>query len=138
MAARDGGIGRLKRKLARIPKEIRDKVMVTQIEIANDLAKKMRGLAPVDTGKLRDSIEVTKEGQNTPNHSQPGGKVTVPEGAVMVTAGNNAARYVHLVEFGHDNAEPTPFFVPVIRSNRKAINAKMKRSINKAVKGSGK
>lgn len=138
MAARDGGIGKLKRRLANIPKEIREKVMVTQIEIANDLATKMKGLAPVESGRLRDSIAVTKEGQTTPNHSQPGGKVTVPEGAVMVTAGNSGARYVALVEFGHDTAEAVPFFVPVVRSNRKAIKAKMKRTINKAVKGGAK
>lgn len=130
----DDGLARLKQRFARIPVAIREKVAVATLEVANDLADQMRRLAPEDTGALKDSITVTPGGKRTPPHSQPGGEVMVPEGTAMVTAGNDEARYPHLVEWGTDDAEAQPFFFPAIRLGRKRAAAKLRRAIRKAAR----
>jgi len=94
----------------------------------------MRNLAPVDTGALRESIVVTPGGQNTPPYSQPGGSRVVPENAAVVTAGNDGVRYPHLVEYGTKDAVAQPFFWPAVRSKKKKIANRVKRSISKAAR----
>jgi HK97 gp10 family phage protein len=94
----------------------------------------MRNLAPVDTGALRESIVATPAGGRTPAYSQPGGSMTVPENAVVITAGNTDVRYPHLVEYGTTSASAQAFFWPAFRSTRKRAASRIKRSISKAVK----
>lgn len=98
--ARDGGIGRLKKRLAAIPVAVREQAYKDTLAAAEDIANRMRMLVPVDKGDLKESITVTPGGQSTPPHSQPGGANVVPDNKVAITAGNNAVRYPHLVEYG--------------------------------------
>lgn len=132
--ARDGGIGRLKRRLAAIPQAVKEQAYKDTHAAAEDIAKRMRLLVPIDSGDLRDSITVTPGGQSTPPHSQPGGSNVVPENKVAITAGNNGVRYPHLVEYGTEQAEAQPFFWPGYRLGKKKATAKIKRGISKAIK----
>ena len=132
--ANDGGIGRIKQRLNAIPKNVRAAMVPELMKSGNDLAVTARILAPRDTGALQDSITVTPGGSSTPPYSRPGGRVTVPELAVAVTAGNKDVRYSHLIEFGTQQAAAQPFFWPAFRLLRKKITGRIKRAAAKAVK----
>lgn len=146
------GWDRLKRRLEKIPKAVREQTQPAITSAAQDVADVMKALAPVDDGDLKDSIVVTAGGQRTPSHSQPGGATTVPENAAMITAGNSKVRYAHLVEFGtrahiaggmFEGAEikaipAHPYFFSGYRLARKKAIAKIKRAISKAVRSKKK
>lgn len=132
--ADDGGIARIKQRLAMIPTNVRAAMVPELVKSGNDLAVTARILAPRDSGALQDSIAVTPGGANTPPYSSPGGRVTVPELAVAVTAGNADVRYAHLVEHGTQEAAAQPFFWPAFRLLRKKITGRIKRAASKAVK----
>ena len=127
-------IERLQRRLEAIPKGVREAVQPALLTSGNELAGRMKQLAPVESGDLRDSIEVTTAGNTTPPYSQPGGSMTVPENAVAVTVGNAKVRYAHLPEYGTAHAPAHPYFWPALRLLRKRIQNRLKRSISKAVK----
>jgi HK97 gp10 family phage protein len=127
-------IRRLQRRLDAIPKGVREAVQPALLRSGNELAGRMKQLAPVEDGDLRDSIEVTTGGNSTPAYSQPGGSMVVPENAVAVTVGNSKVRYGHLQEYGTINAPAQPFFWISYRLLKKRIANRVKRSISKAVK----
>lgn len=143
--ANDGGIGRLKARLANIPKNVKEAVAPALMKQGEAMATTMRAFVAEEDGALKDSITVTPPDANTPAHSQPGGRMVVPETSVAVTAGGNAARHAHLIEYGtrerqHKNGKSTgvgpamPFFWPAVRLHNKKARAAIKRSIGKAVK----
>lgn len=132
--ASDGGIGALKKRLAAIPKAVKERAAIDTLAAAEDIANNMRNLAPVDDGDLKASIAVTPGGQSTPAYSQPGGATVVPENQVAITAGNSAVRYAHLVEHGTEQAEAQQFFWPGFRLGRKKALSKIKGGIRKAIK----
>lgn len=136
--ADDGGIGRLQRRLAAIPREVREAVKPALLRSAEEMAATMRTFVPVRDGDLRDSIEVTPGGQTTPAYSQPGGSMTVPENAAAVTVGNHAVRYGHLVEYGTRKAPARPFFWPAARLHQTKARNRIKRAVGKAVREAGK
>lgn len=142
------GWDRLKKRLERIPRAVREQTQPAITSAAQDVADVMKALAPVDDGGLRESIVVTAGGQRTPPHSQPGGATTVPENAAMITAGNSKVRYAHLVEFGtrahtaggkFEGAEipaipAQPYFFVGFRIAKKKAGHKIKRAMSKAVR----
>lgn len=141
-------LDKLNKRLNAIPKAAKQAMQPALMKAANQMAADMRAAVPVDEGDLKDSIAVTPGGQSTPPYSQPGGQTVVPELTAMVTAGNSAVRYPHLVEFGtapHENAgqfpgtehpgtQAQPFFWPAVRLNKKKATSAIKRAIRKAVK----
>jgi len=132
--AKNNGLTDLNRRMKAIPKAVRQAVQPALVQSGNELASRMKTLAPVRTGDLRESIEVTVPGQSTPPYSQPGGARVAGETEVLVTAGNEGVRYAHLVEYGTAHAEAQAFFWPAFRLSRKRIANRIKRSISKAVK----
>jgi hypothetical protein len=56
------------------------------------------------------------------------------ENEAIVTAGNVAVRYPHLVEHGASTAPAQPFFWPGFRLTRKRAQDRIKRSIRTAVR----
>jgi HK97 gp10 family phage protein len=132
--ASDSGMARLQARLAAVPKAVREAVQPTLQRNGKALADEMKHLAPVDTGALRESIVMTPGGASTPPYSEPGGSQTVPDNAVMITAGNTEVRYAHLVEYGTKTAHAEPFFWPAYRLMRKKIQGSIKRAIGKAVR----
>ena len=131
---RDGGLRRFQERMRAIPKEVRAAVKPALMKSGEEIAASMKALAPVDEGDLRDAIEVTGPGEQTPPYSQPGGTYTVPETGVAVSVGNRDVRYPHLVEYGTTKAPAQPFFWPAFRSNRKRATNRIRRAIAKAVK----
>lgn len=125
---------RLRRRLEAIPTGIKEAVQPALLRSGEELSARMKQLAPVDEGDLRDSIAVTPAGQRTPSYSQPGGSMTVPENAVAVTVGNEDVRYAHLQEYGTVNNPAQPFFWPSYRLLKKRMGNRIKRAISKAVR----
>lgn len=142
------GWDRLKKRLEKIPKAVREQTQPAITSAAQDVADVMKALAPVDEGDLKESIVVTAGGQRTPPHSQPGAATTVPENAAMITAGNSKVRYAHLVEFGtrahiaggkFEGAEikaipARSYFFAGYRIAKKKASQKIKRAMSKAVR----
>ena len=127
-------LDRLSRRLEAIPRHVREAVAPSLLQSGEELANRMRSLAPVDEGDLKGSIAVTGPGESTPAYSQPGGAMIVPENKVLVTAGNDAVRYPHLVEYGTAEAEAQPFFWVSFRLLRKRLANRTKRAVAKAVR----
>ncbi|WP_332712623.1 HK97-gp10 family putative phage morphogenesis protein [Pelagibacterium mangrovi] len=125
---------RLQRRLEAIPKAVKSAVHPALIQSGNEIAGTMKTLAPVDTGALRDSIEVTAPGTASPPYSQPGGSRLAAENEVLITVGNEDVRYPHLVEYGTQNSSAQPFFWPAFRLLRKKASNRIKRAVSKAVK----
>ncbi|MET3925988.1 HK97 gp10 family phage protein [Devosia sp. 2618] len=132
-------IARLKARFNAVPIAAREAAQASLRKSGDELADLMRSLAETsrDTGALIDSIEVTPGNMNTPPFSQPGGSTVVPENAVMVTAGNHAVRYPHLVEHGTDENDAKPFFWPAFRMLRDKIKRRTGRDIRKAIRAMG-
>lgn len=107
-------------------------------QAGRDLRVTMRVLAPRDTGDLEDSIHVTYPGETTPPYSQPGGTRTAKETEVIITAGDAAVRYAHLVEYGTADTDAQPFFWPAWRLSRKKIRDRIARRFRKALKDAWK
>ena len=124
----------LNRRMAAIPKAVKEAVQPALNKSGNELVGRMKVLAPEDTGKLKGSIVATPAGHSTPPYSQPGGSQVVPENAVLVTVGNKDVRYGHLVEYGTAQAHAQPYFWPAYRLSKKRIEDRIKRAISKAVK----
>lgn len=129
-------VQRLMRRIESIPDAIRQDMQPAIVKSAEELAGMMGHLAEPsrDTGALIDSIEVTPPGGNTPAYSQPGGERTAHELEAIVTVGNHAVRYPHLVEHGTANAPAQPFFWPAVRTLQKRINNRINRAMRKAIK----
>ncbi|SEB43403.1 phage protein, HK97 gp10 family [Nitratireductor aquibiodomus] len=132
--AKNPGLTRLQKRLDAIPRAVKQAVQPALKTSGDELAHRMRALAPEDTGALKRSIAVTPPGGTTPPYSQPGGSQTATENQVLVTVGNSEVRYPHLVEYGTANAEAQPYFWPAYRLTRKRITNRIKRAMRKAVK----
>lgn len=126
---------RLQKRLKAIPRAVKQAVVPALMTSGNELADRMKHLAPEDTGALKDSITVTPPGGTTPPYSQPGGSRTAGENQVLVTAGNDEVRYPHLVEYGTEEAAAQPYFWPAYRLTKKRAANRIKRAVRKAVRG---
>lgn len=123
---------RLYKKLAKLAPAAAKAMVEVNGKSAAEMVQIARSLVPVRTGKLRESISATPPGGHTPDYAQ-GATQSVPQGAWMVTAGNDHVRYAHLVEFGakphvaggrykgaaHPGAQAQPFFWPAFRTIKK-------------------
>lgn len=118
---------RLKARLAAIPAAVKSAVLPALMKSGEELADRMKTLAPVRHGALRDSITVTPPGGTTPN-----GRHTARETQVFVTADAGHATYT---EYGtHQHGGPEPFFWPAYRLSKKREISRIKRAISQAVK----
>ncbi|ORE90633.1 phage protein, HK97, GP10 [Stappia sp. 22II-S9-Z10] len=138
----------IRRQLRRLEPEAKREVQASVVAGAEMVAARQRQMVRRVSGDLYDSIDVTKPGETTPPHSQPGGARQAGEFEAIVTAGNSGVRYAHLVEFGtqphkaggifegleHPGANAQPFFWPGYRLVRKPVRAMVKRSIRRAIK----
>lgn len=132
---RTEGFGKLIERLNRIPKKVRAEVEAALLKSAEESASVQRLLVPEDQGDLKASIAITPPGEQTPKYAS-GGRTRVPEGAVAITAGNDAVRYAHHVEFGTSRAKAQPFFWPGFRMTRTRNKRRIKRALKKAMKES--
>lgn len=162
--ADDGGIGRLQRRLAAIPSEVRKAVRPTLVREGEKIADTMRMLVPVDDGDLKASIGVTVGGYVPDNPNVRGVSYSPIKGSedlsVTVHVGDETAYYAAFVEFGtaahnaakgggtkkgkrslkagkgiaHPGGAAQPFFWPAVRLHNKKARAAIKRAIGTAVR----
>lgn len=140
---------RLLAKLARLPTEVRSAVKQGIAQSADELTDAIKRLAPVKSGKLRDSVAQTWGGGKVAHSSlSAGAGKGDPDLTVTISAGNSGVRYAHLVEFGtaphinggkyagteHPGAKAQPFFYPAYRANKKRIKGRITRAITKAAR----
>jgi HK97 gp10 family phage protein len=163
------GLRHLSTKLSKsMPAQVRARIKQAMAEGADEMVSTMRNLAPAlkepkkgrRAGALKESIVATMGGAEVPKYAafrqRKQGKsrnskpieVADPELSVVITAGNNAVRYAHMVEFGtapHINggkfagtqnpgAKAQPFFYPGYRANKKQFRAKVRAAIRKGIK----
>jgi HK97 gp10 family phage protein len=138
---------RLLDKMAALPDEIRKEIAAAVRQSADEIVMLQKSLAPVRTGKLRDSIKASY-GSAAPKYaSMTGGSSEGdPELTAVISAGNSAVRYAHLVEFGtkphevggkyegaeHPGTSPEPFFYPGYRAGRRRAKSRITRATKKA------
>ena len=91
----------LERKLRRMPRDIERKVLPeAETAGATVISEAAQGLAPVDTGRLRESIHVDKS---------------------EVVAGGNDAPYATYVEYGTLYTPAQPFLEPALMTTRTLV-----------------
>jgi HK97 gp10 family phage protein len=132
--AKNKSLARFEKRLKEIPQAVREAVLPAILRSAEELADRMRCLAPEDEGDLKRSIAVTGPGGSTPAYSSPGGSRVASELEAIVTVGNEQVRYPHLLEYGTTKAPAQPFFWVSYRLSKKRIISRIKRAINRAVK----
>ena len=143
------------RRLRALPAAVRVPVQKAVTDGAGEIARMQRNLAPVKSGKLRDSASTSRlPGRRRRRTRSRAADGTTREFEALVTAGNAEVRYAHLVEYGtapheaggqmegarHPGTAAQPFFWPGYRLTRARVRSKVKRTITKAIKtawGSG-
>lgn len=149
MATKLEGRERLLAKMRSLPSEVRSAIKQALAEGADEITDMQKRLAPVDTGKLRDSIKQTWGGGKTRYASlSASAGAGDPDLTVKITAGDSGVRYAHLLEFGtaphingglfagsrHPGTNAQPFFYPAYRALRKRVKSRITRATTKAAK----
>lgn len=141
------GKAELVRRFQRMAPQAVEELGKNSLAMGNEMVSMARRLAPRRSGALQASIVLTPPGQVPPKHSQG-----VRVGSVMVTAGNDAVRYAHLVEFGvapftsggmfegvvNPGVPPHPFFFPAYRVVRRMFKRMASKALKKSIKDAGK
>lgn len=96
MGIRANGIGGARRRLDRLADRIAGATEEAINEFADDVVVHMKGLVPVDTGRLKESIEKKKEGDK-------------------VTVGPRGVEYAAFVENGTSRSPAQPYVAPTIQ-----------------------
>ncbi|MEQ1403837.1 HK97-gp10 family putative phage morphogenesis protein [Neorhizobium sp. Rsf11] len=143
------GLDRLNRKLTKtIPEAAYRRVKEALEQSADEAIAVMKGLVPVDSGELRDSIAWTWG--DAPKGAIALATSTAKAGDLRITiyAGGGDAYYARFVEFGtsphpnkglfagsmHPGTPAQPFFYPGWRLVRRKVKGRVTRNIKKAIK----
>jgi HK97 gp10 family phage protein len=94
-------------RLPQIAAELAVKMDAASRAAAGYVEQQAKNRVPVDSGRLRDSIHVEREGV----------------GEYVVMAGNTEVFYGHIVEHGGRFVPPRPFMVPAAEDSRGEISA---------------
>jgi HK97 gp10 family phage protein len=150
MASQIKGLDKLQAKLKALPDAVVVEVRSALAGAAEEIVDMMKGLAPSDSGALRDSIGWTWG--EAPKGSLTLGKLKSSrkgEGLkITIFAGNDKVWWGRWVEFGtashiqggkfagseHPGTRAQPFFFPAYRSNRKSAKAKVRKAVRTAAK----
>lgn len=132
--SRDSGLASFQRRFREVPQRVMEAINSDMPKAGEEVAGKIRALAPRVTGDLAASVEVTGPGQTTPAYSQPGGQMTVPDGTVAVTAGNSDVRYAHLVEYGSVKSQAHPFFWRGYDLGKKGAIREIRKALRRGLK----
>jgi HK97 gp10 family phage protein len=132
---------RMRRILKAAPDKQRKALRAELKSGAEQIAAGQRQLAPVMTGRLRDSIVVTPGDEDLPKYAAFKGKSAAkgdPALTMIITAGNSGVRYAHLVEFGTEKAHAQPFFFTVFRALKKTVQSRVNKAAKQAIKDAAK
>jgi HK97 gp10 family phage protein len=116
-------------------KRMREKVRVANagalLENAEDLARRIKAAAPKDEHELEQTVRVVPGKNGVTQRVVAGGKAT----RRPVEHGQSPTfDYARAQEFGTEDLAANPFFFPVYRKRKRAMRAKQKRAIKKAIK----
>ena len=140
---------RLLAKMAALPAQVRSALKQSLAQNADELVAFQKRLAPVKSGKLRDSIVQTWGGAAPAYASLKAGAAEGdPDLSVTISAGNSKVRYAHLVEFPtaphinaglypgtqHPGTKGSPFFYPPYRAMKRKMKNRLTRSAKKAAR----
>src|SRR5690606_5529111 len=116
---------KLEQRLNAIPAAILEAIRPALMRSGELVARNWRALAAddPDTGApdYRSSIPVTGTGEATPSYVGGGGKRAGNAHLVLGTAGDEAERYGHMLEFGTANMEAQPAMLPAWRSAKPKV-----------------
>lgn len=115
----EDALRRLQARISAMPIAARKAIADALEKGADEMVDGAKALAPVDEGHLRDSIR-----------KEPGAH----ELQVRVVAGDEAAFYAPMVEYGTTKQTARPFFWPTYRLLRKRIRNRVSRAVNKAAR----
>ena len=108
------GLRELEDKLSNLDEKLKRALEEALEEIAEKIRDDAKDLAPVDTGSLRKSIRVEKEGDLQVSVIAGGGGVINPRTGREVD-------YAGYVEFGTSKMSPQPYMQPALEKNRDEI-----------------
>jgi HK97 gp10 family phage protein len=103
----------LRSRLPQIAAQLGARLDIATRAGAEIIAAQAKTRAPTNTGTLRDSIHVEREG--------------AAEYAVI--AGDDDVFYGHLVEHGTSHTAPRPFLIPATESSKPAVIAAAQKAI---------
>lgn len=153
------GLRELEKALAQLPKAIaRNVLRRTLIKAGEPMAEEARRLAPVESGKLRDSIEVSARVKNKVGGSEfaaamrsglgkdaavaalrqarreAKGQSSFAEAFIGPARGRGVIRYAHLVEFGSvHNRPPRPFMRPAWDTRKQQALVIIRQELGKEI-----
>lgn len=110
MGIRARGLRAAQQRLERLADRIAGATAEAIDEFADEVVDHMKGVVPVDTGKLRDSIAKDKEGDS-------------------VTVGPRGVDYAGFVEYGTSRSPAQPYVAPTIQWVRANGPARIARRI---------
>ena len=116
------GLRELEDKLSRLDEKLKQALEEALEEIAEKIRDDAKDLAPVDTGSLRESIRVEKEGDLQVSVIAGGGGVINPRTGREVD-------YAGYVEFGTSRMSPQPYMQPALEKNRDEILRIIERKV---------
>ena len=121
---------RLRRRLMKIPLEVRAAAATEALLASLALSEAMRQRAPVDDGVLRASVRVERGRSGDRFFVKAGGPTTTRP----VRKGASASYdYALAIELGTKGRPAQPFFYPTYRAAKAQIRAGIAREIRKAV-----
>lgn len=123
------------RQLAALPAAMKAEIRKALETSASETVDLMRRFAPVETGKLRASIDFTF-GEAPKGALASDARAAKAESGLAVTmfAGGKQAFYARFQEFGTTNMAANPFFFPAYRLGRKRAKSRLSRSIRNGAK----
>ena len=138
------GLGEWKRKWGSLPGKLRDEIIRTLEQNAEELVAEMKQNAPELSGALRESIGWTWG--DAPEGSMAIGTVRGGDETLQITiyAGNEKTivtnksggkfQLAKLQEFGTKNMAANPFFYPVYRLRKRRLKSRLTRNANKVIR----
>ena len=116
------GFRELEDKLSNLDEKLKRALEEALEEIAEKIRDDAKDLAPVDTGSLRKSIRVEKEGELQVS-------VIAGDSGVINPRTGREVDYAGFVEFGTSRMSPQPYMQPALKKNRDEILNIVKRKI---------
>ena len=138
------GLGEWKRKWGSLPGKLRDEIIRTLEQNAEELVAEMKQNAPELSGALRESIGWTWG--DAPEGWMAIGTVRGGDETLQITiyAGNEKTivtnksggkfQLAKLQEFGTKNMAANPYFYPVYRLRKRRLKSRLTRNANKVIR----
>ena len=130
------GLSELQSALRKLPEAMQEQALTkAAIDGALVIQEEAQVLVPVDTGRLRNSIVVSR------TYKQQGRSVRI-RGAVVVGIKGVARKYAHLVEYGSSKIGPRSFMRAALENKApealRAMGQQLGREIERAARRVGK